>query len=358
MDAHSKEPVALAKALREAPSEARPIPNPRSRTNTEDKTAAAQMLRLLAVLPVLGSHEMVDLAGLPERTGISVETVPRDLTAVAQRIDVPAGFIDPLQVYFEGNKLGLVASQFLRPPRLNHDELLALELGLAMLRRESPPDDQPWIDRARVRLRAALASAEPRACSGGSLDVITADGMGTATEHERKTLRTLRGTFTDRRKVRIEYRARGRVTDRIIRVYAVAFAGGAWYVIAHCDDRGVVRRFRLDRIGAAGVLGETYDIPTKFAVLAETDDHRALSSTQSPSNLRVRFGPRIARWIAEREGLAVINGAVTVDYSLLDTDWAVAFVLRYGADAEVIEPEAIRDAIRKRLGAIAKSAEK
>jgi len=66
--------------------------------------------------------------------------------------------------------------------------------------------------------------------------------------------------------------------------------------------------------------------------------------------LVVRYSPRIARWVAEREQVPVEDdGSVTVSWPLADDEWAVRHVLQYGADATVLAPVRVRDAIVQRL---------
>ena len=68
----------------------------------------------------------------------------------------------------------------------------------------------------------------------------------------------------------------------------------------------------------------------------------------------MRYSPRIARWIAEREGKPLAeDGSLTLDHPLADTDWAVRHVLQYGPDATVVEPMEVREAVVRRLEAMA-----
>ena len=68
---------------------------------------------------------------------------------------------------------------------------------------------------------------------------------------------------------------------------------------------------------------------------------------------RIRYAPRIARWIAEREGVAPdADGAVTLDWPLADVDWAVRHVLQYAGDARVLEPAELRAAVAARVEAM------
>jgi predicted DNA-binding transcriptional regulator YafY len=72
--------------------------------------------------------------------------------------------------------------------------------------------------------------------------------------------------------------------------------------------------------------------------------------------MRVRYSPRVARWIAEREGVAVeADGSLTLDHPLADVQWGVRHVLQYGPDAEVLEPPEVREEIVARLARLARS---
>ena len=82
-------------------------------------------------------------------------------------------------------------------------------------------------------------------------------------------------------------------------------------------------------------------------------DGRAFQSDVAARPLVVRYGPAVARWIAEREGgMLDEDGSVTVTHPLADVDWAVRHVLQYGADAEVLAPADVREAIVRRLDAM------
>jgi predicted DNA-binding transcriptional regulator YafY len=67
--------------------------------------------------------------------------------------------------------------------------------------------------------------------------------------------------------------------------------------------------------------------------------------------MTVRYSPRIARWVAEREGLQLAeDGSLTMEHPVADESWAVRHVLQYGPDAEVLAPAAMRELVADRLG--------
>jgi len=98
---------------------------------------------------------------------------------------------------------------------------------------------------------------------------------------------------------------------------------------------------------------EPYDVPADFALDALARDGRVLYGTPI-AMMRVRYSPRIAPWIAEREGIDVgEDGALVMEHPVHDTGWAVRHVLQYGPDAEVLAPPAMRALVAEQLDAMA-----
>ncbi len=66
--------------------------------------------------------------------------------------------------------------------------------------------------------------------------------------------------------------------------------------------------------------------------------------------MTVRYSPRIARWVAEREGKPLDeDGSLTLEHPVADDSWAVRHVLQYGPDAELLEPAELREKVREGL---------
>ena len=229
--------------------------------------------------------------------------------------------------------------------RLTRPELLALELGLAMLRGERPVEEHRAIDGARERLqRVIVATPDPQ-------DDYRFASLGAAGDPAH--LRQLREAHRSRRRVRLTYRRAAAETPsrRVLCPYDIVFASGMWYVVASCGDEAL-RIFRLDRVEGVEVLEERYERPSDFSLEAVMPGGRAFQAPDA-GTLRVRYSAKVARWIAEREGKALeADGALVLDHPLADAEWAVRHVLQYGPDAEVLEPQAVRDEIIRRLSSM------
>ncbi len=315
------------------------------------ETAAAQLHRILHLIPHLADGELHPLGEVAARASVPEETVLRDLQSISERFEAPGGFVEGLQIYIAPEGVSLLSNHLLRPMRLTRGELCALELGLAMLRRERTPEEHPAIDGALERLRAAIV----RLPADDAGDAVTASAPVPPGRLEH--LRAIRGAQREHRKVRLSYRKGGErdAARRIICPYAIVFASGMWYTVAHCESSGGVRFFRLDRVEEVEPLEARFEPASRPSVDEMVREGRVFRGEGS-ATLTIRYSPRIARWIAEREGKTTAeDGSLTLDHPLADTDWAVRHVLQYGTDAEVLEPASVRQAVVERLRRIAGS---
>lgn len=317
------------------------------------RTAAAQLRRILHLIPRLADGEAHSLEEIAEATGADVETVRDDLVSLVTRFQEPGGFVEGVQLFLEPEHVALVSNHFRRPMRLTMSELCALELGLAMLRAERPPHEHPVIERARERLRDTIARLPADTLPGETH--LAAIGADIDPEH----LAAARTALRSRRRLRLAYARANHETpgDRVICPYALVAASGMFYIVAFCTRSDGLRIFRLDRVADAEVLEEGFEIPDSFSLDQVLREGRAFHR-EDAEPLRVRYSPRIARWIAEREGAPLDeDGSLTLTHPLADESWAIRHVLQYGPEAEVLHPPRLRSAVRERLDAIAAAME-
>ena len=308
-------------------------------------TAADQLRRILHLIPLFADGESHPVSALAGMAGVDRDVILQDLLSISERFEVPGGFVEGLQIYLEADEVSIVPNHFLRPMRLTRSELLALELGLTMLRGERPPEEHRAIGAAIARLEQAVA----RLPNEEIADDVRVAALSPSADLEH--LRRLRQAFRDRRKVRLTYRKAdaGAPSHRIICPYGIVFASGMWYAVAHCESSEGIRIFRLDRVEEVEALDARFESARDFSLDAVLGDGKAFQSG-SAATLRVRYSPRIARWIAEREGKPLAeDGSLTLEHPLADPGWAVRHVLQYGPDATVLEPAAVREAVVARL---------
>ena len=312
-------------------------------------TAADQLRRVLQLIPELADDEKHSLDGIAERLGVDRTQLLKDLRSLANRFDDPGGFVEGVQVYVGPDTVRMHADHFLRPMRLTIQELGALELGMALVRAERPPEERGAVDRARERLRKVLSQTP------SDPPPLSVREASTGSDADNETLAAVRRAMRLKRMLKVTYRSSNATEgkERVIRPYACVFASGAWYLVAHCERSAGLRVFRLDRIEAASQAEEPYEMPEGFSLENVLRDGRVFLG-QPNEQVRIWYGPAVARWVAEREGKTLDrDGSVTISYPLADTRWVVRHVLQYGAEARVLEPEGARVAVREALERIA-----
>lgn len=311
--------------------------------------AVEQLRRILAVIPHLADGEEHSLDEVAARVGVDRAQLLADLTSVSERFDTPGGWVDGVAIAVDTEQVSVTTNHFLRPMRLTMPELCALELGLGLLQRERAPEELGAIERAMERLRKVITRLPSNERHAG---LRAAELAGAADD---ALLATVRGAVRDRRKVRLRYRSgsRSESADRVVRPYALLFSSGVWYVVAHCEASDGERFFRMDRVEDAERLADAFEVPGDFSLARVAADGKPFRS-DSAATMTVRYSPRVARWIAEREGGEPgADGSLTREYPLADLGWAVRHVLQYGPDAEVLAPESLREEIARRLDGLA-----
>jgi predicted DNA-binding transcriptional regulator YafY len=309
--------------------------------------AAEQLKRILTLIPHLADGEEHPIEEVAQLAGVDRQRLVADLTSVSERYDTPGGWVDGVSITVDPNNVSVRTSHFLRPMRLTMPELCALELGLGLLRQERSAEELPAIERATERLRKAITQL-PSNEQHERLRVAELAAAGDPAH-----LATLRGALRAKKKVRLRYRAGSRKesSERVICPYSLVFASGGWFVIAYCDDSEGMRFFRVDRVETATQLDEGFT-PDPGVDVASIAGDRPFAGTPART-MAVRYSPRIARWICEREGGTLADdGSLTREYPLGDTGWAVRHVLQYGPDAEVLAPVELREEIVRRLDSI------
>jgi len=194
-----------------------------------------------------------------------------------------------------------------------------------------------------LKLRAAGVDVDLHAATFGVEPVVTVD----------KAFGPLQTSARERRQVRFDYRTPedDAATSRRLQPWGVVSWRGRWYVVGHDLDRAATRCFRLSRIVSdVRMVGE----PGAFTTPENTDliSHVARWSgpVDHPNRATVLVQPGRAaglRRFAESVSAGPDGDRVVVSYS--DPDGFARWIVGYGADVVVLEPEEARKATVARL---------
>jgi proteasome accessory factor C len=323
---------------------------------TEGTGARDRLERLMYVLPAAGREDGATLEELARALDTTKERILEDLEQVTERAYYhPGGWPDDVSILIEAGRVRVLhASGFDRPVRLSPRETLCLALALRSTAAASHVADSEKRAELLRRAERHLAALPPGAEDEGPPDAVHAGDL----EPDPAGIReTLLAATRDRHACAIVY-AKASADDlevRVVHPYAILHAGGEWYVIALCTVKEGIRVFRIDRIVDAAEADATFEVPDDFDPLAYVHGHRVYRADDDVK-VRVRYSPRIARWVREgmvgwtTDWMEDDDGGLVASHRVADPHWVVNHALTYGAEAEILEPEEMRDLVREVVG--------
>jgi len=167
----------------------------------------------------------------------------------------------------------------------------------------------------------------------------------------------LAGSVAGRKRLRLGYysRSRGQSTEREVSPQRLTHYRDNWYLDGWCHLRQALRTFALDAIETAVIL-RTAALEVDAQQL---EQHYAsaygIFSGESDQIAVARFSPKQARWVAtetwhpDQQCQWLADGRYELRIPYRHPGELIMDLLRYGPDVEVVEPAALRRAVKTRL---------
>jgi proteasome accessory factor C len=301
--------------------------------------AETQIQRLVLLVAWMSQRDTgapVSYRAAARGLGVPEKTLQSDLKVLLELTDSYKAWLGSLRVSIteEGFTLGSRGA-FQRPLRLSQDELLALAIGLHGLRggkglaEKLHGPKRPIADFDESE-RTWAVGPTPGVGIAGALDI-------------------LRSARDLRRKVDLLYCGSDQEPSRrVVHPYQVVQAGKSWYLVAWCEKAHETRHFRVERILGVSELDATFEPRDDVPMITGPGN---LMSAGQVVLATVAFSPKITRWIREQhpDGEDAADGRYLVRFRVADPRWLIREVLQYGAEAELLGPEALRELMRRWL---------
>jgi proteasome accessory factor B len=306
--------------------------------------------RYLRIAMLLRDHpDGMSAQDLANRIGVSKRTIYRDI----ESMDSDAG----LPIWADEGKFGLDREAFLQPLALTLHEATTLFLAARMLAKTSDEHDTELIG-AFVKLAQILPPVLAQHIES------TVDVFSRTPPNPRftKVFRVLAEGWAQRRVVEIDYDAgvydpgrpprRTRVQPLAIEPSALTHA---LYLLAWDENRKARRTFKVERIIAAALTPETFEPIAGYSAAAELARAWDVIADEEPLRVAIRFSPAVAkraaetRWHPSQELEEQADGSLIWRGLVSGMREIRIWVMGWGADAEVLEPRALRDDIAAEL---------
>lgn len=234
------------------------------------------------------------------------------------------------------------------------DEAMALLYGIKLAER------QRGLFRVPVNLKQKLISLLPRNLSEEMENIQerleVSSGQTGDYAGKGELFRDLNQAIKNNRVIRMEYYsfARDELTTRDVEPYQLVFSEGFWYLVAFCHQREEIRLFRVDRIKQLEETGAGFELPPQF----NYEDYMGAAWGMERGEefaFKVKFSGDGARYVKETKChpsqvvTEAEDGTVVFCAKACGLKAVTRWVLSFGGEAEVLEPENLREKVIEAL---------
>lgn len=291
-----------------------------------------QINRLLEMVYILFEKKKVTARELADYFEVSQRTIYRDVEALGA-----AG----IPVYAEKGKGGgirLLDNYVIKKSLLSEKEQVNLLASLQGMNVLNGPEVDPVLRKLATLFKKKDADWIEVDFShwGGGID-------------EREKFNDLKNAILGKNKIAFDYfSASGQKTERTIEPLKLMFKGQSWYVYGFCLSKEALRFFKVSRIRQLRQLSEDF-----FRILPEGPVFEKPEIGGSQIRLILKIDAAMAYRIYDEFAPASItkhqDGSFLVVSYLPEDDWVQGYILSYGDATEVLEPQWLREAIKKKL---------
>jgi predicted DNA-binding transcriptional regulator YafY len=311
--------------------------------------------RLLSMLMLLQTRGRMSAQALAEAAQVSVRTIYRDADHLSA-----AG----VPIYADRGRLG--GFQLREGWRTQLDGLTAPEARAMLMAGLPGPAAELGLGEevasAQLKLLAALPEDwqrdAQRVGARFHLDPVDWFRAPAVADH----LRDVAQAVWSERRLHMRYRSWTSLSDRTIDPLGLVQKAGSWYLVARSERE--LRVFRVANILQARVLDEGFARPKRFDLArywAESTQRfedgvyqAQVTLRASPLGLQILrgFSAHVARAVEDTAGEPDEAGWREVVVPVESHEYAARELLRLGAQAQVMEPASVREALRQAAGAV------
>lgn len=287
---------------------------------------------------------------LAARFETSRRTAQRDIDRMAERLRAPLEY-DPRRKGYHYTEAGFDFPQ----QQVSQEELLAILLARNLLAASAGGLISEAIGSFGKKLFASLGEFGLSASRMDQAFSATWNGYAPA---QAGIFRNVATALLNRRLLRFTYQSprEGGPSLRLVEPHHLQHYMGSWVLIAYCRQRQDWRKFFLSRLSELQTQAQTFDPRPRESWQGQIEGGFGIFQGAELQEVILRFNPFRAPWIREQlwhpaqQMTEQPDGRLDLSFPVADFREVILRVLQFGADVEVIEPQALREAVRKEIG--------
>jgi predicted DNA-binding transcriptional regulator YafY len=293
-----------------------------------------QINRLFEIIYILLNRKPITAKKLSERFEVSVRTIYRDIDTLC------AAGVPIYTTKGKGGGIGLDENFVLNKSVLSDKEQNEILTALQSLNAIKYPDIDHVISKLGALFNKSDASwIDVDFSHWGSQD------MGKFNQ--------LRMAIINAKTIDFEYFSTyGEKTNRRVEPLQLWFKDKSWYLKGYCLSKQAFRIFKLARMKNLQTIDRTFDRESLLASFDEPIKDESCRTIRLKLHIQPCAAYRVYDEFDENEITNNEDGSFTVTVSYPEDEWVYGYILSFGSNAEVIEPQYARELIRERLEAI------
>ena len=317
----------------------------------------SQAARIHDVIRLIEARRGVALDDLVQECGVNRRTIHRDLVAIED-----AGY--PLIAEWQGNrKLYSFITGFkdIPPVSFTLSELMTLSLLRSQLEfLKGTPFHE---DMAAISRKVSSVLPPRYAVHMERMTQVTVPLLEGSRDYSKvaEQLAQLREALLYQYLVTLSYRPRGnkRAQTYEVEPYTLIVYKGGLYLLGYARNRKGLRTFAIERVLTVEIRKERFEIPEEFNPSEQLREAFGIV-TESAMAVSIRFSPEVAATVCERcwhESQVISeepDGGIIISFVAGGKMEILAWVLSFGAHAEVLGPPELREEIKRSAVSLAR----
>ncbi|MEM1094654.1 MAG: YafY family protein [Bacteroidota bacterium] len=301
--------------------------------------------RLFATILLLQNRPNMTSRDLSDHFGVSRRTIFRDLRALSES-GVPL-------TYADGGGYEILEGYQLPPLMLSAREAATLLIGTEFMKLQPDASLRKDADHVSMKIQSVLPKGVQAFVESlrqsTVLDPYWLHAVQAAEDGEDGTWYKLSEAISHQRSVLMEYyvKSRDEVTKRTVNPLGLVYYTDHWNLIAYDQLREDIRNFRLDAIQMMYVLSERFEKPADFDLATHLKERGSNAQNHRVVVWFARQAYRRARRTipAKIEAERPTDDGTEVTFYFENLDYVANWLLRYGTQSVVLEPDSLRDRV-------------
>jgi len=311
-----------------------------------------RLLELIAILKE--SPDSMTLKELADHFEVDEKTIRRNLAQLDK-----AGVKVEESTGAHGRKYWNIVETSFHSAKFNFEEAAALYLGYRFLTPLAHSFLWEAAQNGLRKIRDQLGTASVRLLDQ-LLETFHESTTGWSDySQQSEVIETLIQACEEKKETVIRYRSLSVEEDQsyTIHPYELVTQAGTLYVVGFSCKRNEIRTWKMNRIVEAGCLTTKFKKPKDFD--AEVYRRRGFGvfvfNNEPVQKVRVRVDKEMARYVQEHHWHETQqfeqqpDGSVIVQFEVVPSQELTNWILKFGRDAEVLEPQSLRQKIEEEI---------